>query len=59
MREQKYHLYLSDEEYSCLLQSLVRLKNNLIAQDRYTDAVDDILLKALSSKKRKIKVKYI
>ncbi len=59
MREQKYHLYLSDEEYRSLLQSLVRLKNNLIAQDRYTDAVDDILLKALSSKKRKIKVKYI
>ena len=59
MREQKYHLYLSDEEYSSLLQSLVRLKNNLIAQDRYTDAVDDILLKALSSNKRKIKVKYI
>ena len=59
MREQKYHLYLSDEEYRSLLQSLVRLKNNLIAQDRYTDAVDDILLKALSSKKRKIKVEYI
>ena len=59
MKEQKYHLYLSDEEYRSLLQSLVRLKNNLIAQDRYTDAVDDILLKALSSKKRKIKVKYI
>ena len=59
MREQKYHLYLSDEEYRSLLQSLVRLKNNLIAQDRYTDAVDDILLKAPSSKKRKIKVKYI
>ena len=59
MREQKYHLSLSDEEYRSLLQSLVRLKNNLIAQDRYTDAVDDILLKALSSKKRKIKVKYI
>ena len=59
MKEQKYHLYLSDEEYRSVLQSLVRLKNNLIAQDRYTDAVDDILLKALSSKKRKIKVKYI
>ena len=43
MREQKYHLYLSDEEYRSLLQSLVRLKNNLIAQDRYTDAVDDKL----------------
>lgn len=59
MREQKYHLYLSDEEYRSLLQSLVRLKNNLIAQGRYTDAVDDILCKVLSAKKRKFKIKYI
>lgn len=43
MREQKYHLYLSKDEYSEVLQSLIRLKNSLIAQGRYTDAVDDIL----------------
>ena len=59
MKEQKYHLYLSKEEYSEVLQSLIRLKNNLIAQGRYTDAVDDILCKALSAKKRKFKIKYI
>ncbi|MDD6394990.1 MAG: hypothetical protein PUB37_02225 [Firmicutes bacterium] len=59
MKEQKYHLYLSDEEYRRVLQSLIRLKNSLIAQGRYTDAVDDVLCKVLSSKKRKIKVEYI
>ena len=59
MKEQKYHLYLSDDEYRRVLQSLIRLKNSLIAQGRYTDAVDDILCKVLSSKKRKIKVEYI
>ena len=59
MKEQKYHLYLSKEEYSEVLQSLIRLKNSLIAQGRYTDAVDDILCKVLSSKKRKFKIKYI
>ena len=32
MKEQKYHLYLSKEEYSRLIQSLIRLKNSLIAQ---------------------------
>ena len=53
MKEQKYHLYLSKEEYSEVLQSLIRLKNSLIAQGRYTDAVDDILCKVLSAKKRK------
>ena len=59
LKEQKYHLYLSKEEYSEVLQSLIRLKNSLIAQGRYTDAVDDILCKVLSAKKRKFKIKYI
>ena len=59
MKEQKYHLYLSDEEYRRVLQSLIRLKKSLIAQGRYTDAVDDVLCKVLSSKKIKIKIEYI
>ena len=59
MKEQKYHLYLSDEEYRRVLQSLFSLKNSLIAQGRCTDAVDDILCKVLSAKKRKFKIKYI
>lgn len=59
LKEQKYHLYLSKDEYSEVLQSLIRLKNSLIAQGRYTDAVDDILCKVLSAKKRKLKIKYI
>ena len=59
MKEQKYHLYLSDAEYSEVLQSLIRLKNSLIAQGRYTDGVDDVLCKVLSAKKRKFKIKYI
>ena len=59
MKEQKYHLYLSKEEYSEVLQSLIRLKNSLTAQGRYTDGVDDILCKMISAKKRKLKIKYI
>ena len=57
MKEQKYHLYLSDDEYRQIIQSLVRLKNNLISQGRYTDAVGDVLCKVLSAKKRKLKIK--
>mgnify|MGYP007083920291 CR=1 FL=1 len=57
LKEQKYHLYLSDDEYRQTIQSLGRLKNNLIAQGRYTDAVDDVLCKVLSAKKRKLKIK--
>ena len=59
MKEQKYHLYLSDDEYKRELQSLIRLKNSLIAQGRYTDGVDDVLCKVISAKKRKLKIKYI
>lgn len=59
LKEQKYHLYLSDDEYRRVLQSLIRLKNSLIAQGRYTDGVDDILCKMISAKKRKFKIKYI
>ena len=59
MKEQKYHLYLSDGEYRRVLQSLIRLKNNLTAQGRYTDGVDDILCKMISAKKRKFKIQYI
>ena len=59
MREEKFHIYLNDDEYSRLIQSLIRLKNSLTAQGRYTDGVDDILCKMISAKKRKLKIKYI
>ena len=57
LKEQKYHLYLSDDEYSQVIQTLVSLKNSLTTQGRYTDAVDDVLCKVLSAKKRKLKIK--
>ena len=59
MREEKFHIYLNDDEYSRLIQSLIRLKNSLTAQGRCTDAEDDILYKVLSAKRRKFKIKYI
>ena len=43
MKRKDYHIYLDEQEYSQVIQSLVTLKNNLIAQGRYTDAVDDVL----------------
>ena len=59
MREDKFHIYLTDDEYNEVIQSLIRLKNSLIAQGRYTDGVDDVLCKVLSAKKRKLKIIYI
>ena len=59
MREKKYQIYLTDDEQSRVIQSLINLKNNLIAQGRYTDAVDDVLCKVLGAKKKKLKIEYI
>lgn len=53
MREQKYHVYLTADEQSRVIQSLIRLKKNLITEGRYTDAVDDVLCKVLSAKKKR------
>ena len=55
MREKTYHLYLNEEERSRVIQSLIELKNNLAAQGRYTDAVDDVLCKVLEAKKESSK----
>ena len=52
MREKKYHIYLTAEEQSRVIQSLIRLKNELLEHGRYTDAVDDVLCKVLVAKKK-------
>ena len=58
MRNIKYHLALTDNEYSLIIKSLNDLRNDLIAQDRYTDAVDDVLVKFIGAKKKKFKTIY-
>ena len=58
MKDRQFHIYLDDEEYGQVLQALIDLKNNLIAQGRYTDGVDNVLCKVMSAKKRKLKIKY-
>ena len=45
MKKQQFHLYLNDDEYRKVLQALIALKNNLIEQGRYTDAVDELMIK--------------
>lgn len=59
MKEAKYHLYLDDNEYSRVIQSLICLKNSLIEQDRYTDAVDDVLIKLSKARKKRVTVHYL
>ena len=58
MKKQQFHLYLNDDEYRKVLQALIALKNNLIEQGRYTDAVDDVLIKFTKAKKKRVTVQY-
>ena len=50
MKGEKYHIYLSTKERNEIVAFLINLKNKLIEQGRYTDAVDDVLCKVLSAK---------
>lgn len=59
MKEQKYHIYLTEQERSEDIKSLIDLKNALIRQGKYTDAVDDLLVKLTGAKRKKLKAVYI
>lgn len=54
MRETKYHAYLDSEERTILLHSLVELKNQLIQQGRYTDCVDELIVKVINAPVKKL-----
>ena len=45
MRKPKYYVALNAEETRLVLQSLIRMKNRLTAQGRYTDCVDELIAK--------------
>ena len=45
MRATKRYLYLTESEWRVMLLALNSLRSKLIAQGRYTDAVDEIIMK--------------
>ena len=45
MREAKRVLLLEPDEYRILLRCLIYFRNSLIAEGKYTDAVDELILK--------------
>ncbi len=56
MRGRKYHLYLSENERRFLIQNLIWFQNKLRQEGRYTDAVDDLIIKLSKAKPKKIRV---
>ena len=59
MKDPKYHIYLTNVERSEVLKSLIDLKNEMIVQGKYTDVLDEIIVKLYKSRKKNIKVIYI
>ena len=59
MRNPKYHLYLTHNERRTIINSLICLKNNLISQSRYTDAVDELIIKLTKAKVKRIRIKEV
>ena len=56
MKSPKYYLYLSEDEYRLLFHTLVKFKNKLHREGRYTDAVDEVLIKISKAKRKKIRI---
>ena len=53
-----FHLALDDSERSMIIRSLNDIRSRLIAEGKYTDGVDDVLVKVIGAKKKKFKVIY-
>ena len=51
--KQKYYVELNRQEWRLIIEALNRLRNKLIAAGRYTDAVDEMLIKVAKAKPRK------
>ena len=54
--KEKYYIVLEEYERRMIINSMNELRNRLIADGRYTEAVDEILLKIINAKKKKFKV---
>lgn len=54
MRKQKYYVYLEREETGIVIQSLNRLRNAMLRENRDTDCVDALLLKVMSAPVKKL-----
>ena len=53
---QKYYLALTTEEWRLMIESLNNLRNRFISEGKYTDAVDEVLIKVANAKTKKFKI---
>ncbi len=53
-----YYLALDDTERTLLIRILNNIRNRLINQNKYTDGVDDVLIKIIAARKKNFKILY-
>ena len=51
--KQKYYVELNRQEWRLIIEGLNRFRNKLIAAGRYTEAVNEILIKVATAKPQK------
>lgn len=54
-----YHIYLTAEERRAVINSLIDLRNDLISRGKYTDTIDELIIKFTKAKVKKIKIKEV
>ena len=54
--KQKYYVELNRQEWRLIIEGLNRFRNKLIAAGRYTDAVDEVLIKVANAKTKRFKI---
>ena len=52
----KYHVYLNYKERRLVIKRLNDLRNRLISEGKYTDLIDEVLVKVANAKIKKMKV---
>lgn len=57
MREKKYYLVLDTFERRLLLNNLNNYRNKLIANGKYTDLLDEVIIKVANAKLKRIRIK--
>ena len=52
----KIRLTLNDHEYRIVINAINDMRNKLIQEGRYTDAVDELLLKIVNAPTKRIRI---
>ena len=58
MKDKKYYITLDDFERRVVVNCMNEMRNKLISDGKETDTLEEVLLKIIRSKQKKLKVIY-